>query len=202
MLSQRSNGFTIVELLIVIVVIGILASVATVSYNGVTTKSKNTQIATVIQKYLDALVLYHAKNGEYPDGNANNKTCLGLGYPGGTCWKGEISENAAFMQSLKTVYGNDFPLTANESLGLKGAWFATAATGLAVNLDGQPEDFVVYSVEGAGTKCPIGPLASDNSDSNVFTYSSAPPASGQTHPMNTGFNGDPPQCWVPLSLIK
>lgn len=39
MVTQNKNGFTIVELLIVIVVIGILATIAIVSYNGISKKA-------------------------------------------------------------------------------------------------------------------------------------------------------------------
>ena len=54
-------GFTVVELLIVVVMIGILVTVGTFAYNGVTTRSRNTQVAVVIEKYSDALVVYHSK---------------------------------------------------------------------------------------------------------------------------------------------
>lgn len=42
-LSDRKSGFTIVELLIVIVVIGILAAITIVAYNGVQEKAKVSQ---------------------------------------------------------------------------------------------------------------------------------------------------------------
>ena len=44
MLNRRSAGFTIVELLIVIVVIGILAAITVVAFNGVQTNSRNAKI--------------------------------------------------------------------------------------------------------------------------------------------------------------
>lgn len=208
-LSKQSPkfGFTVVEILIVITVIGILATVSTVAYNGVTTRARNTQVAVVIEKYRDALVMYHAKYGKYPTGNANNKTCMGLGYPGGKCWKGEIDENSTFMQELKKVAGSDFPMTANQTLGLRGAWFATAAPGLSVNLDGAEENFLIYSVEGDSTKCQLGPIASDgtggnNNDGNIFTFFSTPPTSGQSVLRGQNASDEPAQCWIPMSLIK
>ena len=45
-MSSHIKGFTIVELLIVIVVIGILAAITIVAYNGVTKRSQETKIAS------------------------------------------------------------------------------------------------------------------------------------------------------------
>ena len=39
---QKDHGFTIVELLVVIVVIGILASITIVSYSGITQRANTT----------------------------------------------------------------------------------------------------------------------------------------------------------------
>lgn len=44
--NRKQNGFTIVELLIVIVVIGILAAIVIVAFNGVQTRAQNAQKAT------------------------------------------------------------------------------------------------------------------------------------------------------------
>ncbi len=60
------SGFTIVELLVVIVVIGILAAITVVSYNGVTNKAtlaQNRSNASAVMKAADA---YFAENGSYP----------------------------------------------------------------------------------------------------------------------------------------
>ena len=40
-INQKQSGFTIVELLIVIVVIGILAAITIVAYNGIQTRAEN-----------------------------------------------------------------------------------------------------------------------------------------------------------------
>lgn len=64
--SKKNTGFTIVELLVVIVVIGILAAITMVSYSGVKNKAdtaKNQSNASSIQK---AVASYYASNGSYP----------------------------------------------------------------------------------------------------------------------------------------
>ncbi|RYF28493.1 MAG: prepilin-type N-terminal cleavage/methylation domain-containing protein [Chloroflexi bacterium] len=67
------NGFTIVELLIVIVVIGILASITIVSFNGVQQRAKTTQTVAIAKAYINALKLWEADKGSLP----LNESCLG-----------------------------------------------------------------------------------------------------------------------------
>lgn len=41
---KRTTGFTIVELLVVVVVIGILAAIVTVAYNGITNQARGSSL--------------------------------------------------------------------------------------------------------------------------------------------------------------
>ena len=68
MVSIRKNnrGFTIVELLIVIVVIGILAALVVVTYNGIQQKARDTERKTDINALHGQLEAYQAQNGKYP----------------------------------------------------------------------------------------------------------------------------------------
>lgn len=65
-IKNRQAGFTIVELLVVIVVIGILASITIVAYNGVTNRAKTVKAqsnAAVIQRKAEA---FNGLVGTYP----------------------------------------------------------------------------------------------------------------------------------------
>lgn len=65
MLKTRS-GFTLVELLIVIVVIGILAAITLVAYNGVQSQATRSAYVADIANIQKALELYKVSNGAYP----------------------------------------------------------------------------------------------------------------------------------------
>ena len=74
--KQRSNrtGFTIVELLIVIVVIGILAAITIVAYNGIQGRARNSRRLSVIESVVKAVNLYYVDNGVYPATTASLST--------------------------------------------------------------------------------------------------------------------------------
>lgn len=62
----RQNGFTIVELLIVVVVIAILAAITIVSYNGITNQAKNSAILADGRSISIAIERYRATKATYP----------------------------------------------------------------------------------------------------------------------------------------
>lgn len=65
-LKNRSKGFTIVELLIVIVVIAILATLVIVTFTGIQQKARDSQRQTDINAIDSHLEAYFAENGKYP----------------------------------------------------------------------------------------------------------------------------------------
>src|SRR5882757_4414165 len=65
-LKKRNQGFTIVELLIVIVVIGILAALVITTYAGIQAKARNSKRQTDVQDIQTQLEAYFQTNGNYP----------------------------------------------------------------------------------------------------------------------------------------
>lgn len=60
------SGFTIVELLIVIVVIGILAALAIVAYNGIQRRASATSIKSDLSQAAKSMGIAQAATGQYP----------------------------------------------------------------------------------------------------------------------------------------
>ncbi len=87
-LRKKDSGFTIVELLIVIVIIGILAALVIVAYNGIQNRARTTKAQTnaaVVQKKAEA---YNADdtlgNGTYPVTAASMNAATGTASLAGT----------------------------------------------------------------------------------------------------------------------
>src|SRR3954463_7168105 len=64
--NKASKGFTIVELLIVIVVIGILAALVVTTYNGIQEKARDTERKTDLNALHSHAEAYQAENAKYP----------------------------------------------------------------------------------------------------------------------------------------
>lgn len=76
-LKNKQSGFTIVELLIVIVVIGILAALVITTFSGIQQKGRNTERTTDVQAIASQLEAYYATGGSYPEFNTINTSTEG-----------------------------------------------------------------------------------------------------------------------------
>ena len=64
--TYRRSGFTIVELLVVIVVIAILAAITSVAYGGIQQRARDSQRVSDTSLLTKALEIYRADTGGYP----------------------------------------------------------------------------------------------------------------------------------------
>ena len=163
--SATTAGFTIVELLIVIVVIAILAAITIVAYNGIRDRANNTQTTDALRAWIKAMKLYKVDNGKWP--NVGGYPCLGTGYKYGvsgtdTSGVGQcrqdsstsgFTENTAFNDLLKPYLSGTLPTPAmvtasnNATTWRRGlAYYFTGGDGTVT--------YITAAYAGALSECP------------------------------------------------
>lgn len=60
------NGFTLIEVLVTVIIVGLLASISIVAYGRFQADSRDAQRASRTTILFEALEKYYGKNGEYP----------------------------------------------------------------------------------------------------------------------------------------
>lgn len=63
---KKSSGFTLVELLVVIIIIGILSGMVLLSVGSATDKAEATKIVNALRNYKTASLMYYADCSEWP----------------------------------------------------------------------------------------------------------------------------------------
>lgn len=76
-MKKTTSGFTIVELLIVIVVVAILAAITVVAYNGIQERARFSSMRSDIATLNKSIQLYYADNGTYPVTPTTGTGCSG-----------------------------------------------------------------------------------------------------------------------------
>ena len=85
LIKKYYNGFTLVEILIVVVIVGILAAIAIPTYNNYVKKGYATEAKTQIKNIVQAAELYMTENGDFPP----------------DCW--ETMKDEGFLEIKKSV---------------------------------------------------------------------------------------------------
>jgi prepilin-type N-terminal cleavage/methylation domain-containing protein len=125
---MKQKGFTIVELLIVIVVIGILAAITIVAYNGFQNRANDTAVQTDLRNFANIMAQQKAINGTHPAtltsamGIKFNRSAYGLddqSYTARYCLNAAIDDYIIFARSKS---GNFFQYTSSGGLKAALAW--------------------------------------------------------------------------------
>lgn len=99
---KRTQGFTLVELLIVAIMLAILAAIVVPQFASTTTEAQESALKSDLAGLRSAIDLYRQQHGEYPGLNAST---------GGTCTGGAAgtgaAESAQAIIDQLTRYTND-----------------------------------------------------------------------------------------------
>lgn len=159
-MKRTSSGFTIVELLIVIVVIGILAAITTVAYNGIQQRSRDAQRSSDIATLQKALEMYHVDNGGYP---TCSTTTYVVGAARGACY----SDDALFVASLAPKYTSKVPRDPTSTGEYRYLYMYGSKKGSDVTYSASADDnyiiFVSYESKG-------GPYALQRGPDTIVNY--------------------------------
>lgn len=99
--KNKNEGFTIIELIVVVVVIGVLAAITIVSYSGLRNKAIIGSIQVSLEENTKLLKMYYAENGLYPNSLDSNY-----------CPNSPIIDN---RYCLKPSAGHSFLYTGNNN---------------------------------------------------------------------------------------
>lgn len=169
--KKVQHGFTIIELLVVIVVIAILAATSYVVYSGVQKRAYNVQTLSTVKAYITGLNIYLIEKDTYPP--VPGSVCLGAGYADvngdgigdcGDIGSGEmVRENAAFNQQLLSVMSS-LPSAVNKRT--KATFSGNPWVGATLTrwddfmVDGKRSPyFIKYILEGSNENCGLGAVA-------------------------------------------
>lgn len=201
-MKRAQNGFTIIELVIVIAVISILATISIVAYNGAQSRARNAQTYTAARAYYETFNAYKAQNGRYPALSTETiGSCLGTTYNPNKCALlplDNIHMDTQVNNELKTYLDNNLPMPGIPPKGdWSGIWYLPATQYTPFTLDGVRTSFIIYAVEGSNSTCEVGPVASSkivSGQQSGFEFLSAEPANKRTLDNASGT----PTCWMAL----
>ncbi len=155
-MRKSTSGFTLVELIIVIVVIGILAAIILVAYNGITQQARVAKTLSAIDGWAKAIRVYKAQTGDFP----TKQSCLGstTTYDGdGFCWGTSYWEVKPAFLSQMDPYIDSYPEPDTTFIGSgmhRGAFYI-------IRTDVTPNEHNIRAMFAGEDKCPassVGPL--------------------------------------------
>ena len=145
----KNSGFTIVELLIVIVVIGILAAIVIVAYSGISSSANDSVVRNDLKQSYSKIQQFYVLNGRFPTS------------------QNEINQN---LIATKASYGggNNYYIYCradNAMVAVVGR--TTNGTGFAYSSEDGAMKFSSWPGDGNGDLCPAAGIPTSSSGYNA-----------------------------------
>jgi prepilin-type N-terminal cleavage/methylation domain-containing protein len=70
-MARRARGFTLIELMVVVAIVGMLASIAIPTFQNFQLRSRQAERAIMYRSIMDAVMDYRGREGQYPTGDTS-----------------------------------------------------------------------------------------------------------------------------------
>jgi prepilin-type N-terminal cleavage/methylation domain-containing protein len=110
--KHNTTGFTILELIIVIAIIGVLIAIFVISQTTARNKAHNATVLFQIEEYVKAIELYHTDVGIYPSGGVSDDAQRTIVY---CIYDGHVSGQRCMPSSPSTLVPNHSPYPPGNS---------------------------------------------------------------------------------------
>ncbi len=144
---MRRNAFTLVELLIVVIILGILAAVVIPQFSDASTDARVSSLTTNLATIRGQIEFYKMQHsGNYP--NLTAPVSFADAMTKKTDANGTLNATGKFGPYLQTIPMNPFSTTNNVTgtAGSGAAWFYDEATGVFMADDGGSEGGTAHNL--------------------------------------------------------
>jgi len=153
---RKESGFTIIELLIVIAIIGILATLVLTNFQGAQAKGRDTIRTTDTNSVFQKLEEFYNENGGYPDGELDGTVAVGI-------------NNAAAVSTVAVFPGVDSGALTDEDGETIVVSFSTSTTLVAPTIPGNTNEYL-YAAYGCAAATAVTDVGASCTTYHLATF--------------------------------
>jgi len=153
---KRQSGFTIIELLIVIAIIGILATLVLTNFQGAQAKGRDTVRTSDMNSIYQKLEEFYNENGGYPDGALDGTVAVGI-------------NEAAAVSTVDVFPGIDEGALTDEDGALIVESFATTDPPATIAIPGNTNEYA-YNGYGCAAATAVADVGATCTKYTIASY--------------------------------